>query len=130
MSEVLLDSQAWLWLRTEPERINRTAMSILEDPEVGVLLSLASCWELAIKFGLGKLALPAHPASFFRMAMAESGVEILPITLEDVVLVPDLPLHHGDPFDRLIIAQALRRDLRVVTSDRRFKAYGVRLLAP
>lgn len=95
-----------------------------------LLVSIASCWEIAIKSGLGKLDLPSPAANYIPRALRESRLEPLAIGLDDALYVADLPLLHGDPFDRLIIAQALRRDLRVVTSDRRFAAYGVRVLDP
>ena len=121
---VLLDTQAFLWWVSDDGRLSRRARTTIAA-EHGYLSS-ASCWEMAIKASLGELALDAPIERFVSEQLAANGLRMLEIELEDVARVAALPFHHRDPFDRLLVAQALRRDLRVVSADRAFTAYGVK----
>jgi PIN domain nuclease of toxin-antitoxin system len=91
-------------------------------------VSLASCWELAIKQSTGKLALPAPASEYLPARLDLLAASLLPITAEHVYTAAALPYHHRDPFDRLLIAQSMVEQLPVVTADARFAAYGIELL--
>ena len=121
---LLLDSQTVLWwLGIDRQRLSdRIRRTIDEAEEVSV--SVASAWELEIKRGLGKLAF----ADDAWVQVQALGVALLPIELGDTITAARLPRHHGDPFDRMIVAQAIARELTLVTSDRRLMDYAVRVL--
>jgi|SRR5882724_4236693 len=124
----LLDTMVWMWSVGSVENIGDRGREILADGEAEIYLSSASCWELAIKTQLGKYILPESPTSYVPKRLAEQGIRPLAITHIHAVKVYDLPLHHRDPFDRLIITQALMEDLVILTSDRDFKKYPVEVL--
>lgn len=125
MTSYLLDTHVWLWLQTTPERIRHEVVELLADRAHTLLLSAASSWEIAIKYRLGKLPLPESPAAYVPERMRLSGVTALPIEHAHTLRVADLPEHHGDPFDRLIIAQAQLLNVPIVTADGQFIAYEV-----
>ena len=122
---LLLDTHEWLWMHTAPERLSRGARMLIEDPANELVLSLVSCWEIAIKYALGKLPLPSAPGEFVALALGIEPVELLPITLPHALRVATLPHHHRDPFDRLLVAQALIEGIPIVTADLRLAAYGI-----
>lgn len=131
MARYLLDSNAFLWIKTEPKQIKAETLSKLADPANRVYVSVAGLWELAIKAEMGKLGIFAPLAGSARLlaiAMRESGLELLPIDLPHVLLAAKLPLHHRDPFDRVMIAQAKTENLDIVTRDSVFKRYDVRVV--
>jgi PIN domain nuclease of toxin-antitoxin system len=121
----LVDTHCWLWLQTTPERLAPSVLSLLEDPANELLLSAASSWEIAIKYALGKLRLPEPPSRYVPRRMTASGSRGLPIEHAHSLRVAELPLHHRDPFDRLLVAQAQLEKLVLVTVDRRFETYDV-----
>lgn len=123
----LLDTHCWLWLQAEPERFSEPLLAVLADPEHDLLLSAASAWEIAIKYALGKLKLPSEPADYVPSRMQRSGTTGLPIQHAHALRVADLPPHHADLFDRLLIAQAQLETLCIVTADSAFDAYDVEL---
>ncbi|MDQ3662682.1 MAG: type II toxin-antitoxin system VapC family toxin [Actinomycetota bacterium] len=122
---ILLDTQAWLWMQVSPERFSIEARTVIEDSASELYLSAASSWEIAIKYALGRLALPAPPAEYVPSRMERSGVTPLPVEHVHALHVSELPLHHRDPFDRVLVAQALLERLTVLTSDPRFDDYEV-----
>ena len=124
----LLDSVIWLWSIDSVEKINEACREILENGREEVYFSAASAWELSIKAGLGKLNLPAPPGQCIPAFIARQGLRPLPVTHLHAVKVYDLPLHHEDPFDRLIIAQAIVEQMTVLTSDRAFRKYPVNVM--
>lgn len=124
----LLDTHIWLWLLTTPGRIRPDLLAELRDPRATLLLSAASSWEIAIKWALGRLPLPEPPAVYVPGRMRQSGVTGLPIEHAHALRVSALPDHHRDPFDRLIIAQAQLERLPIVTVDRAFEPYDVRMV--
>ena len=124
----LLDTQVWLWLLTTPERLDTASLEIVSEPESVLLLSAASTWEIAIKAGLGTLTLSEPPASYVPRAMERSRVRPLPVTVAHSLQVAELPLHHRDPFDRLLVAQAQLESLTLITADRALAAYDVPLV--
>ena len=116
---MLLDSNVLLFWNLGLDTISPGAKSALESAEK-LSLSVASLWEIEIKRGLGKLQ-----ADIDWRETLQNGLTLLPIEIDDAILAGSLPLHHRDPFDRMIIAQAKRRGLPVVTRDRAFEHYGV-----
>ncbi len=128
----LLDTHTFLWSVFEPEKISLKAKVLITNPEHAILVSLVSFWEISLKYSLGKLHLEnVSPAEFPAIAKT-MDMEILEIDPEDVSTFHELPrVGHRDPFDRLIIRQAIRRKIPVVTKDEEFKLYkphGLRIL--
>lgn len=128
MTSYLLDTHVWLWLQTTPERLSDEAGGLLADRTNTLLLSAASSWEIAIKYRLGKLPLPEPPAAYVPDRMRLSGVTPLPVQHAHALRVADLPDHHNDPFDRLLIAQAQELAIPIVTADQQLGAYAVDLV--
>lgn len=128
MSRFLLDTHVWLWLLSEPERIDDRVLTRLADRSNELFLSAASSWEIAIKFQLGKLALPAPPAVYVPDRMKTSGVTGLAVEHAHALRVASLPDHHRDPFDRLLVAQADIAGLPLVTADPQLAAYDVEVV--
>jgi PIN domain nuclease of toxin-antitoxin system len=125
---LLLDTHAFLWFTQGDTRLSTTAKALLEDANNRKLLSVASCWEIAIKAGLGKLKLGEPSSTFVPNAMAKAGIEELQISVDHATAVESLPMHHRDPFDRLIVAQAIAQSLSLVSADPLLDAYGVQRL--
>jgi len=125
---MLLDTQCWLWMHAEPERFTPAAREALEDPENELFLSAASAWEIAIKYALGKLPLPMPPAEYLPSRMERADTTSLPVTQDHAGRVAALPPHHRDPFDRLLVAQCLAEDMRLVTVDRQFVPYDLEII--
>jgi PIN domain nuclease of toxin-antitoxin system len=113
---LLLDTHLLLWALAEPERLDATSRAALEDPDNEVLFSAASLWEIAIKSGLGRPDFTIDPQQILRAALDTGFVE-LPVRSDAAVLVAKLPPHHRDPFDRLLIAQAISEPVRFYTAD-------------
>lgn len=126
---LLLDTRVWLWQLQDPDRIRAETRFVLADPAHTLLLSVVSAWEIAIKHASGRLLLPRPAASFVPEQILLSGVESLDIGLSHVLAAGSLPQHHGDPFDRMLIAQAQVEDLVLVTADRAMSEYDVRLIS-
>jgi PIN domain nuclease of toxin-antitoxin system len=127
---LLLDTHVWLWMLTTPERLNEAARSAVADPAHEVVLSAASAWEVAIKHELGKLPLNGSPAQLVEVSIRELNVSVLPITIGHALAAATLPLHHKDPFDRMLVAQAGLEGLTLVTADEVIRQYdGVLLWA-
>ena len=124
----LLDTHVLLWLLAGSPRVGTALLTTLADPGNTVYVSAASAWEIAIKAGLGKLAVPPDLDHWLPAEIAAAGLTPLPIDLNHALGVERLPRHHTDPFDRLLIAQAIVDDITLVSADRAFDAYGVRLL--
>lgn len=129
MTSLLLDTHVWLWLQTAPERLSDEVRELLAEPATTLLLSAASSWEIAIKYRIGKLPLPEPPAEYVPDRMRLSGVTPLPIEQMHALRVADLPDHHNDPFDRLIVAQAQELGISIVTADEQLSAYSVDIVA-
>jgi PIN domain nuclease of toxin-antitoxin system len=125
MNGLMLDTHALLWFVFDDSRLSETAASAIADPAVDKIVSVASLWEIAIKLSLGKLQLGTSLAQFFASEVDGRELDVLGITNAHLVRVADLPIHHRDPFDRLLIAQALVEGLPIATMDLRFATYGV-----
>jgi len=124
----LLDTHAFLWWITDDPRLSRRAREIIADGANRLFLSAVSGWEIAIKAGLGRLVLEGDPGVFVIEQMAANAIEDLPIFMGHVLRVYDLPPHHRDPFDRLLVAQAQMENLPIVTADPRISLYDVEVL--
>lgn len=121
----LLDTQCWLWLQVSPERFDPGTLAEFESPDNDLYLSAASSWEIAIKYSLGKLPLPDPPGRYVPGRMEASGCRGLSIDHSHALDVAELPRHHRDPFDRLLIAQARVEAMLLVTADQVLLAYDV-----
>ena len=121
---VLLDTHAFLWWVADAPRLSRRAKKTIAGSPC--LLSIASCWEMAIKASLGHLEMPSPLDRFLQQQIEINGFHLLPVSLEHAAAVRDLPFHHRDPFDRLIVAQARHEEIAVVTVDPVFARYGVK----
>ena len=124
----MLDTHALIWWLTDSRRISEVVRLAIFDPANEKLVSAASAWEIATKHRLGKL--PDADAIVLDLpgAIAGQGFRELPITVDDAVRAGQLPGHHNDPFDRMLIAQALARNIPLVSNERVFDRYGVRRL--
>ncbi len=120
----LLDTHTFLWFVNDDSQLSIDAKNLLES-DVDLLLSVGSLWEIAIKVSIGKLSLPDSYDKFIPQQMALNDIEMLPLNLAHLEVVVTLPLHHRDPFDRLLIAQAMVENLPIVSADGMFDNYGV-----
>ena len=125
---VLLDTQCWLFWLTEPEKLSENAREILENASNAVFLSAVSSWEIAIKYSIGKLNLPEPPERFVTKRLVRDGISSLPVQHVHALRVAELPYHHKDPFDRLIISQSMVEGLPVMTVDRQFEPYKIEII--
>ncbi|NBD17323.1 MAG: PIN domain-containing protein [Cyanobacteria bacterium] len=124
---VLIDTHTFLWFINDSPNLSSTAKDLLESDNE-VCLSLASIWEIAIKVSLGKLALPTTVGEFIPEQLELNQINILPIQVSHLDTVASLPFHHRDPFDRLIIAQAICEQISVVSVDQVFDLYEIKRL--
>ena len=125
---VLLDTHVLLWWHDQPVRLTETAYNAINDSGNDVFLSVVNGWEIQIKTQLRKLTLPKPLRVLLQEEQVTNGFRVLPVTLEHVYALDSFPLHHRDPFDRLLIAQAHQEGLTLVTHDPQFPAYAVPLL--
>jgi PIN domain nuclease of toxin-antitoxin system len=127
--KLLLDTHVLLWCATDPARLRDAERAALEDGANDALISVVTAWEIAIKQSLGKLDLPKPAEQWLPEVLRRTGLEVAELGLPAALRVRALPWHHRDPFDRLLIAQALEESYTLVTHDTAFSAYGVPLLA-
>jgi len=125
---VLLDTQVWIWMRQAPKRLSVRARRILTNERSELVLSAATPWEIAIKASLGRLTLPCSVEEFVSTRAATTRVTPLPITQVHAVHSAELPLHHRDPFDRVLVAQARLEGIPLMSNDEVFKAYDVEVV--
>jgi len=121
---VLVDANAFLWWANDDPTLSEPARRTMMDPANAVLVSAATIWEIEVKRVAGRLDAPEHILE----EAERSGFDVVPITGADAVAAAHLAEHHRDPFDRLLIAQALRLEAVIVSRDRAFAAYGIRQL--
>ena len=126
--KLLLDTQALLWWRQGHRKLGARARRTIEKDAAGVSVSVATAWEIAIKFRRGQLKLSDPPHIWLPRAVEQGGFDVLDIRIDHALAVARLPEHHTDPFDRLLIAQAQLEDLTIVTSDAAFEDYDVEVL--
>mgnify|MGYP001032705152 CR=1 FL=1 len=126
--KLLLDTHAALWIVSEPGRLSRKALRAFQSSDE-LFLSIASLWELANKIAVGKLQLAPGWARNLPAALARDGVRLLPVHPDDCTQLAELPLQKNrDPFDRMLLAQALQRDLALMTIDKDMKGHGVNVV--
>lgn len=124
----LLDTHTLLWLVDNPDKLPATVAAICEDENNALFISIASFWELAIKMSLGKIELDDNALAHLKTWCDDNAVQLLPISLSHCQQVQTLPFHHRDPFDRLLIAQALCDQLVLLSADGHFADYGVEVI--
>jgi PIN domain nuclease of toxin-antitoxin system len=120
---LLLDTHIFLWLQTEPERLGES-LRIVQDDRTVLLLSAASSWEIAIKYQLGRLPLPEAPERFVPERMRAIGAQAVAVEHPHALAVATLPPLHRDPFDRLLVAQAMLLGLTIATADPSMAQYS------
>ena len=120
--KVLLDTHLLLWAANEPKRIPKAARDLIEETENDLLFSAASMWEIAIKRSLGRADFQVNPRVLWR-ALLENGYSELAITSEHVIQVDQLPPKHKDPFDRVLVGQAMVEGITLVTNDQKLMGY-------
>jgi len=125
--KALLDTHAFLWALSGDTRMSTRARDIFEGPS-SLSLSIVSIWEILIKVQLGKLGLPRPAASYIFSELVKNKIATLQIRLDHLIAYENLPLHHRDPFDRMLIAQGIKEELPIITADRNFQNYSVRTI--
>ena len=126
--KALLDTNSFLWSALDDPRLSGRARGVVWDEGNALFLSPASAWEIVIKLHTGKLKLPASPGHFLPECMSQFAFEALPIKMKHVLHVETLPMHHKDPFGRILIAQSLVENLPILTSDPIIAKYGVEII--
>ena len=125
---LLLDTHTVLWYLTGDPRMSATAIRLIDDPDNVKFVSPMVHWETAIKISIGKYTLHQPFDEFFQRGMQRTGFRDLPIQIQHTTLLSTMPFHHRDPFDRLLVAQALAELMPVISSDAALDAYGVQRL--
>lgn len=125
--KLLLDTHAFIWWDREPERLPPRVYSACENPDNQLYLSVASVWEMQIKVGVGKLSFQQPLSDIIENQKNENGLTILPVNLPHVWQLATLPSHHNDPFDRMLVAQAMAEKMALVTADRHIARYSAEL---
>lgn len=124
--KLLLDTHALIWWAGDDRRLNAAAREAISDPRNDVSVSAASAWECAVKVQNGKLPQAAALVAAFRPTLQRAGFAMLDITLEHALAAGALPRHHGDPWDRMLIAQTLAEGMALVSKEKELDRYGVR----
>ena len=125
---VLLDTHAFLWFDSGDKQLSNQARSLIENTENTNYVSMASIWEIAIKLNIGKLELSRPFEDFLTESLDGNGFEVLPIKREHSIRLVSMPLHHRDPFDRMLVAQSLSENMPIISVDLVFDEYGVNRL--
>jgi len=123
--KIIVDTHAFLWLLTDDERLSKTAKKIFLDPENILFISAASLWEICIKTSLGKLSLKSGWLKIIQDEMRINAIQWLPIEMLHCAQLIKLPFHHRDPFDRMLIAQAMAEDMQLMSRDSRLSDYDI-----
>ena len=122
----LIDSNAWIWLFDEDQRIQKPIQELLQNSDTELYISIASIWEVTIKVGIKKLQLKYDLEKELLSKINEFEIEILPLSFQSVFAVKNLPPIHGDPFDRIQVCQAQEHGLEIVSADPIFEKYGIK----
>ncbi|MGH2456932.1 MAG: type II toxin-antitoxin system VapC family toxin [Candidatus Limnocylindria bacterium] len=125
---LLLDTRVWLWMVAEPGRLTDDAKALLTASTTDLFLSSASVWEIGAKLASGRVKFPGRPEVHIPLYIKRSGVQPLPITAGHALRALELPPHHGDTYDRMLIGQALVEELTLATADPGLAVYEVPLL--
>jgi PIN domain nuclease of toxin-antitoxin system len=124
--KAILDTHAFLWALAGDARMSRHARDIFADADLS--LSIASIWEILIKVQSGKLNFPRPAGPYLLSRLAENRIRTLPISIDHLLTLERLPMHHRDPFDRMLIAQSVEEDWPIITPDPRFKQYPIQVI--
>jgi PIN domain nuclease of toxin-antitoxin system len=128
VSAVLLDTHCLLWIIAAPERIGKKAQAVIESSSTVLWLSSASLFEIAVKYSLGKLSLPAKPIEYLPAKLDVLRIRELAVTSHHAYRVAELAWHHRDPFDRLLLAQSLVEKMPLMTADDQLLPYKAKLI--
>lgn len=128
MSAYLLDTHSLIWLLTRPENLTTLAQDIICYDDNQIFYSMSSIWEIAIKFSIGKLELVPNWQQIFAHELPANAIELLHPNWQATQILQDLPFHHRDPFDRMLIAQAIANHLTLITKDGSIKRYSVKTI--
>lgn len=126
--KLLLDTHTFIWWDSEPSKLPPRVLALCQDRQNDLWFSVASIWEMQIKLQLGKLQLTLPLKEIIGSQQRTNGIELLPITFEHVLALESLPAHHKDPFDRLLVAQAIVEDALLVSADPNIARYAVRVV--
>lgn len=125
---ILLDTCSFLWFILGSDDLSANAREVFTEPENDVYLSAASCWEIGVKWSLGRLHLPEDPGTFLPRQRMQHAIDPLPIDEAATFHLPKLPRYHNDPFDRILICQAIEHSLILLTPDQLISQYPVRTI--
>jgi len=125
--KILLDTHTFLWFIAGDTQLDVYARQMIEEPGNERYLSVASVWEITIKSSLGRLTIPTPPSTLIREHIWANAIDLLAITPEHFDTLHTLPYHHKDPFDRLLVAQAMQEGMLLITKDQAFDAYNVQV---
>lgn len=125
---LLLDTHVFVWWHSESQKISQRALMLCQDTDNIILLSVVSAWEMQIKLQLDKIRFDTSLAEVIAHQQEHSQIEILPVELEHVLALGDLPMHHKDPFDRLLIAQAKAENIMLISHDAVFGEYPIQVI--
>ena len=125
---LLLDTHTFIWWDSEPAKLSASALSACQDPANTLIVSVVSVWEIQIKSQLGKLKLNLPLPEIIQSQRQTNNVQVLTVELEHVLELQNLPYHHKDPFDRLLIAQANVEGAQLISGDSAFSAYSINLI--
>lgn len=125
--KALLDTHAFLWALAGDVRMSRHAREVFAG-STNLFLSIASIWEILIKVQSGKLNLPQPAGPYVLSRLAENRIKTLPISIDHLLAIERLPMHHRDPFDRMLIAQSMEEGWPIITADPKFKQYSVQVI--
>ncbi|MEO1333491.1 MAG: type II toxin-antitoxin system VapC family toxin [Myxococcota bacterium] len=124
----LLDTRAWLCWQIDPDRLSPVSRSSIENASSEIFLSVASTWEMTVKVASGKLRVPEPLKTMVALSLAQDGFKELRIENTHCFVLDELPVHHRDPFDRILVAQAISEGLTLISRDRRIAQYDVQVL--
>jgi PIN domain nuclease of toxin-antitoxin system len=122
--KIIIDTHTFLWFINDSPELPNDLAELLESP-IDVAISVGSLWEIAIKVGLNKLNIGDDYQAFIAYHLSANNIDILPITIQHLSIISQLPQHHKDPFDRLIIAQAIAENIPVISIDKKFDLYPI-----
>ncbi len=126
--KLILDTHVFIWWTLTPEKLSSTVINLINNDDNRLLLSIASIWEMQIKITIGKLHFDESLSEVVGSQRNINDVQILPIELEHIWQLDNLPLHHKDPFDRMLIAQALTENIPIMSIDSAFNQYPVQII--
>jgi len=126
--KLLLDTHTFIWWDSEPAKLSPQALALCQDRQNILLLSVVSIWEMQIKIQLGKLRLALSLREIIESQRQTNNIEIVPVTLAHVLALESLPSHHGDPFDRMLVAQAMVEGAALVSADSNIAKYAVQVV--